>query len=117
MFFQFAVEIALALWVIAIGIVIEQWRSVTPFSLAALRLNVPYQIPFKLAGGVLMPPSVLIASRAVSAAGGGFIALPQTGWLIVPGVIAYTIGMDFAEYTFHRAQHAIPLLWAVHSFP
>jgi sterol desaturase/sphingolipid hydroxylase (fatty acid hydroxylase superfamily) len=30
-------------------------------------------------------------------------------------VIAFFLVVDLGEYLFHRAQHAIPLLWALHS--
>jgi sterol desaturase/sphingolipid hydroxylase (fatty acid hydroxylase superfamily) len=31
------------------------------------------------------------------------------------GFLAYLLVMDLGEYLFHRAQHAIPLLWKLHS--
>ncbi len=46
----------------------------------------------------------------------GFITLPVHGWLIVPSALLYLFTMDFMEYTMHRAQHAFPFLWAMHSF-
>lgn len=33
-------------------------------------------------------------------------------WL---GFLIFLVAMDFGEYVFHRAQHAIPPLWAMHS--
>ena len=33
-------------------------------------------------------------------------------WIAIP---AYILVMDLAEYLFHRAQHAIPILWRMHS--
>ena len=33
-------------------------------------------------------------------------------WLAFP---IFLVAMDFGEYVFHRAQHAIPILWAMHS--
>lgn len=33
-------------------------------------------------------------------------------WIAIP---AYILVMDLAEYLFHRAQHAIPFLWRMHS--
>lgn len=116
MIFQFAFAIARQLLAVALGIFFEQWRTVTPYSLKLLRLNVPYLIPYSLANIVLAPPLVLLASKAIVIAGGGLIALPRTGWMIVPGLVAYTLAMDFAEYAFHRAQHRLPFLWALHSF-
>jgi sterol desaturase/sphingolipid hydroxylase (fatty acid hydroxylase superfamily) len=51
----------------------------------------------------------------INAAGGGLIVLPDTGWGLAVGVLTYLLAMDLGEYLFHRAQHAIPLLWAMHS--
>jgi sterol desaturase/sphingolipid hydroxylase (fatty acid hydroxylase superfamily) len=33
-------------------------------------------------------------------------------WLAFP---IFVVAMDFGEYLFHRAQHALPILWAMHS--
>jgi sterol desaturase/sphingolipid hydroxylase (fatty acid hydroxylase superfamily) len=56
-----------------------------------------------------------LATLAVNAAGGGWIVLPTTGWGLVVGCLLYLVAMDLGEYLFHRAQHAIPALWAMHS--
>jgi sterol desaturase/sphingolipid hydroxylase (fatty acid hydroxylase superfamily) len=47
--------------------------------------------------------------------GGGLIALPEHGVGLVLGFVAYALVLDFGEYVFHRAEHAIPLLWSMHS--
>jgi sterol desaturase/sphingolipid hydroxylase (fatty acid hydroxylase superfamily) len=52
---------------------------------------------------------------AVNAVGGGLIELPSSGWALILGVAVYLVAMDFGEYAFHRAQHAVPALWAMHS--
>ena len=52
-------------------------------------------------------------TAAVNAFGGGLIdlrALP-----LALGALIYLVAMDLGEYLFHRAQHAIPALWAMHS--
>jgi sterol desaturase/sphingolipid hydroxylase (fatty acid hydroxylase superfamily) len=49
----------------------------------------------------------------INAAGGGLVnlgAMPL--WL---GAAVYLVAMDLGEYLFHRAQHAFPWLWAMHS--
>ena len=48
--------------------------------------------------------------------GGGIIILPSAGYWFVPAIATYTITMDLGEYPFHRAQHRMPALWAMHSF-
>ena len=56
-----------------------------------------------------------VTTLAVGAAGGGLVALPAhgLGWWV--SLAAYFVAMDLGEYLFHRAQHAIPALWAMHS--
>jgi len=56
-----------------------------------------------------------LATLAVNAAGGGWIVLPSAGWGLVWGAAVYLVAMDLGEYLFHRAQHAIPALWAMHT--
>jgi sterol desaturase/sphingolipid hydroxylase (fatty acid hydroxylase superfamily) len=56
-----------------------------------------------------------LTTAAVNAAGGGLIALPARGWGWWAGLAAYFLAMDLGEYLFHRAQHAIPAMWAMHS--
>jgi sterol desaturase/sphingolipid hydroxylase (fatty acid hydroxylase superfamily) len=56
-----------------------------------------------------------LATLAVNAAGGGWIVLPSQGFGLVLGCAIYLIAMDLGEYLFHRAQHAIPALWAMHT--
>src|ERR1700722_8042551 len=56
-----------------------------------------------------------LATLAVNAAGGGWIRLPDQGFGLVLGLAGYLAAMDLGEYLFHRAQHAVPALWAMHS--
>jgi sterol desaturase/sphingolipid hydroxylase (fatty acid hydroxylase superfamily) len=56
-----------------------------------------------------------VTTLVVNAMGGGLIVLPTHGWSWALGLIAYFIAMDLGEYAFHRAQHAIPALWAMHA--
>lgn len=64
-----------------------------------------------LAGSWLAPLTTL----AINSAGGGVFALPVHGWWIVLSVAIYLFATDLGEYLFHRAQHAFPFMWAMHS--
>jgi sterol desaturase/sphingolipid hydroxylase (fatty acid hydroxylase superfamily) len=55
----------------------------------------------------------IYVARLVNGAGGGFIDLRRLGWGL--GALTFILAMDFGEYMFHRAQHAFPWLWAMHS--
>lgn len=46
----------------------------------------------------------------------GLVALPASGWALAGSAALYLLVADFMEYAFHRAQHAWPFLWAMHSF-
>ncbi|HWE99021.1 MAG TPA: sterol desaturase family protein [Caulobacteraceae bacterium] len=61
------------------------------------------------------PLAAGLAAFAVGAIGGGLISLPSHGWGLVGGAAAFVLLMDFGEYLFHRAQHTVPALWALHS--
>jgi sterol desaturase/sphingolipid hydroxylase (fatty acid hydroxylase superfamily) len=56
------------------------------------------------------------ATIIVGALGGGLLALPKAGWGLLWAAPLYIFSVDFMEYAFHRAQHAWPFLWAMHSF-
>ena len=55
--------------------------------------------------------TVLLINRL----GGGWIVLPGHGLGLVLGFAAYAVFQDLGEYLFHRAEHAVPGLWAMHS--
>ena len=52
-------------------------------------------------------------THLINALGGGFIDL--RGLPLIVGAAIYVVAMDGGEYLFHRAQHKIPWLWAMHS--
>lgn len=56
-----------------------------------------------------------LITLGVNRLGGGWIVLPSTGWGLVVGASVYFVAMDLGEFLFHRAQHAFPWLWAMHS--
>ena len=58
----------------------------------------------------LWPPA---ETGLVNALGGGLLDLRPLPWLA--GALIYLVAMDLGEYLFHRAQHSIPALWAMHS--
>ncbi|HEY2750957.1 sterol desaturase family protein [Phenylobacterium sp.] len=45
----------------------------------------------------------------------GLPAFPVDAWPPVLAAAAYIVAMDLGECLFHRAQHAIPVLWRMHS--
>jgi sterol desaturase/sphingolipid hydroxylase (fatty acid hydroxylase superfamily) len=61
------------------------------------------------------PITALLMSWMIMIWGSQLIILPDHGWGLLWAIPAYVLTMDFAEYAFHRAQHRVPLLWAMHS--
>lgn len=80
-----------------------------------LRRNLAYLLPLNLLHALLLPLAGAAAALAVDAAGGGWLAFPQTAAGACLSVACYVLAMDGAEYVFHRAQHRLPVLWAMHS--
>jgi sterol desaturase/sphingolipid hydroxylase (fatty acid hydroxylase superfamily) len=81
----------------------------------AATFNLSY---FVATSAVVVPLSAISAPvvvMLVNSAGGGFIRVPGSGWLVGPGVIAVLLLTDLLEYWYHRAQHRLPLLWRLHS--
>jgi sterol desaturase/sphingolipid hydroxylase (fatty acid hydroxylase superfamily) len=80
--------------------VIADWK------LAYLRIGIS-QLLFPITGA-----SAIII---VNAAGGGWIHLRSDGWWFPCSVLIVLLASDFWGYLVHRAQHKIPVLWAMHS--
>jgi sterol desaturase/sphingolipid hydroxylase (fatty acid hydroxylase superfamily) len=79
------------------------------------RLNLGVWLAYVAAPFALGPACGALITLAINAAGGGLIVLPASGFSLIAGAAIYLVVMDFGEYAFHRAQHAIPALWAMHS--
>jgi sterol desaturase/sphingolipid hydroxylase (fatty acid hydroxylase superfamily) len=68
----------------------------------------------RLIPAVLLTP--LVSAAAVQIADRlGVSAITSPAWPPLAATAAYVLAMDLGEYTFHRAQHAIPFLWRMHS--
>jgi sterol desaturase/sphingolipid hydroxylase (fatty acid hydroxylase superfamily) len=101
--------------VVAVGILVERFAPAIPCTLRGVAFNLICLVPFtvlRLIGMMAVTGGTVAVTNWL---GGGFVDLPGDMYL-VPAVVAYTIVMDFGEYVFHRAQHRIPALWAMHSF-
>ncbi|WP_338831756.1 sterol desaturase family protein [Bradyrhizobium sp. 27S5] len=65
---------------------------------------------------LLGPIAAICAGTIVSYTGVGWIQLPTDGYWWYASLALVVIALDLYKYTFHRLQHAIPFLWAMHSF-
>jgi sterol desaturase/sphingolipid hydroxylase (fatty acid hydroxylase superfamily) len=55
------------------------------------------------------------AAMAAAAQRAGLPSLHVSTWPFALGAAAYLLVHDFGEFAFHRAQHAVPWLWRLHS--
>jgi len=82
------------------------FEVIIDWKLAGLRL---------VLGKLLSPVKNACIVMLVNAAGGGWIHLRSDGWWFVFSFIVLILAIDFWTYVVHRAQHKIPVLWAMHS--
>jgi len=68
----------------------------------------------RLIPAVFLAPAVSAAVVAL-ADRLGLPAVAGPAWPPLMAAAAYILAMDLGEYMFHRAQHAIPFLWRMHS--
>jgi len=101
--------------IILVGFGIERLRPARPQSISCARLNIAYTSVVRVVYAGLYPFSAGLTTLLVNALGGGLIELPTSGVGLVVAIPCYALTLDAGEYFFHRAQHRIPFLWAMHS--
>jgi sterol desaturase/sphingolipid hydroxylase (fatty acid hydroxylase superfamily) len=65
---------------------------------------------------LLAPLAAGCSGIILSTLGQGWIHLPTHGYWYLVSLIILVVISDLYHYAFHRLQHAIPFLWAMHSF-
>jgi sterol desaturase/sphingolipid hydroxylase (fatty acid hydroxylase superfamily) len=106
----------LLLTVILLALHIEKRHPLEEQPLGSSLFNLAYMFIYAASGAMLAPLTAIMTVQLVNAAGGGLIDLNVSGWMLAPAFILYALTMDFLEYAFHRVQHRVPALWAMHSF-
>jgi sterol desaturase/sphingolipid hydroxylase (fatty acid hydroxylase superfamily) len=81
--------------------VIEDWKLVS--------VNLALSI-------LLAPLATASAGIILSTLGRGWIHLPMLGYWYFVSLLSLVVISDLYSYTYHRLQHAVPFLWAMHSF-
>jgi sterol desaturase/sphingolipid hydroxylase (fatty acid hydroxylase superfamily) len=100
---------------IAIGRIIERRRPiennhprpeiVLDYKLVAANLGFAW---------LFSPLTSACAVAMTHSTGAALIPLRTDGFWFLPALLAYMLTLDFLLYLQHRAQHAIPVLWAMH---
>jgi sterol desaturase/sphingolipid hydroxylase (fatty acid hydroxylase superfamily) len=117
-FTKFVPGTGIFLWlaIMLVGLAIERLHPVEKGQPRSnIVLNLHYSIVHFWAIFAETPIAATASAFAVGALGGGVIVLPGAGWGLLWAIPLYVLAMDLAEYLFHRAQHAWPFLWAMHS--
>jgi sterol desaturase/sphingolipid hydroxylase (fatty acid hydroxylase superfamily) len=65
---------------------------------------------------MLAPIAAISAGKIASYTGLGWIKLPTDGYWWYVSLAIIVVAFDLYKYAYHRLQHAIPFLWAMHSF-
>jgi len=114
--FYFLVTLALAAPLIAVGLVIERrWPARTDQSFEGILFDIKCALLNISAAWLLAPFTGVAAVFLINRAGGGFVHLRSDGWWFGASLAAYLLSRDLLDYFVHRAQHRIPILWAMHS--
>ncbi len=113
--FVVAATFGIQLLVFGLGFLIERMKPAQAPDTPGFILNLGYLVPLSLINGALKPACAAGSTLIVNALGGGLLELPSSGIGLLVSIPCYTLAMDGGEYLFHRAQHRIPALWALHS--
>ena len=65
---------------------------------------------------LLAPLTTVCSGIILSTLGHGWVHLPTDGYWYFVSITILVVISDLYNYAFHRLQHAIPFLWAMHSF-
>jgi sterol desaturase/sphingolipid hydroxylase (fatty acid hydroxylase superfamily) len=105
----------LSLFLVGCGLMLERTRPARGLPSRAVIFNIVYMISSTFIQGVISPLILAGTAIVVGALGGGLVMLPAEGFGLIPAALVYIVTLDLFEYIFHRAQHAVPALWAMHS--
>ena len=62
------------------------------------------------------PVTAICGTRIAGFFGGGLIHLPTKGGWYLASLLVLVLAVDLHRYAMHRLSHAVPFLWAMHSF-
>ncbi len=92
---------------------LERWRPASVTQQGEWLNNATAFLLITISQGLVTGVWATSETRLINGLGGGLIDLRGLPWFV--GGAIYLITMDLGEYAFHRAQHAFPWMWAMHS--
>lgn len=99
-----------------IGAMLEALFPGPPVSTSARLLDIWFALSGKAISHFGAPFLVAMAGMISNARNIGLFQLSNTGFGLALSVAIYLISYDFLRYWIHRLEHAVPVLWAMHSF-
>src|ERR1700720_203006 len=81
--------------IVLVGYWLEKLMPARRQNFSATFLNLKHLIPYHCLHMLTLPFAALLSVATVSAAGGGWIVLPESGWWLVASIAAFTFAMDF----------------------
>ena len=101
--------------VIVLVVVVERkWALATPPA-AEYATDIKLSCMSVVLNWLFGPVTGASAAMLVNLSGGGLIELRADGWWFPVSLAAIILTIEFVAYWVHRAQHAVPALWAMHS--
>lgn len=101
--------------VLAVMLALEaRVRQARPPRPESTRFNIVYTVLMLAVIAALKPVAMIVPLALTAAFGAGWMVFAPTvsGWCA--SLLAILLLTDLLEYWFHRAQHAIPVLWRMH---
>jgi sterol desaturase/sphingolipid hydroxylase (fatty acid hydroxylase superfamily) len=103
------------------GVVAVLMRAETAFPVEADQSRQEVFLDYRMVALNVLPNLLLspllsgCGTAIVNAMGGGRIELRVDGWWYLLSLLIFVLATELFAYGVHRAQHAIPFLWAMHS--
>jgi sterol desaturase/sphingolipid hydroxylase (fatty acid hydroxylase superfamily) len=83
------------------------WNAISDWKVTGINVGLTFLVG-PLAGAC--------SAAIVRAAGGGLFHLRTDGGWYIVSLVGLVMVIDLYQYWFHRLQHAVPVLWRMHSF-
>ena len=99
-----------------IGLTLEALWPARPMSFRPRLLDLWFAVFGKVIAFAASPLVIAGSSLLLSRLGIGLIPLANAGWALAFSALLYLLTYDLIRYWVHRLEHAVPALWAMHSF-
>src|SRR5437016_2235324 len=109
------IALLLVISIFAAAAAVERIRPAASLRGESIAFDAVYAVVQISITALLKPVAAFVAASVVGLFGAGYFVLPTSGPIVVASFALYLLTWDLLEYATHRAQHAVPALWAMHS--